>query len=57
MKNMDERFSFKNFLSKLWKSFEKTGSISAFLLYNELKKKNEKNREIKVKKADIDNNQ
>lgn len=55
MKDMDERFDFKKFLTELWKSFEKTGSISAFLLYNELKKKNEKNKEIKVKKADANN--
>ncbi len=54
-KEMQEKFNFKNFLTELWKSFEKTGSISAFLLYNELKKKNEKITEIKVKKADVDN--
>lgn len=55
MKDVNERFEFKNFLIKLWKSFEQTGSISAFLLYNELKKKNEKNKEIKIKKAEVNN--
>lgn len=55
MKDMNNRFDFKKFLTDLWRSFEKTGSISAFLLYNELKKKNEKNKDLKVKKADIDN--
>lgn len=37
-------------VKKLWQSFEKTGSISAFLIYNEIRKKEEKAVEIKVKK-------
>lgn len=55
MKDMENNNKFQNFLSELWKSFEKTGSISAFLLYNDLKKKIKKNKEIKVKKADANN--
>ncbi len=37
-------------VKKFWQSFEKTGSIAAFLIYNEIRKKEEKEREIKVKK-------
>ncbi|MCX8092609.1 MAG: YqzL family protein [Candidatus Goldbacteria bacterium] len=54
-KEMHEKFDFNKFLIELWKSFEKTGSISAFLLYNELKKKNERSREVKIRKADAKN--
>ncbi|MBP7791721.1 MAG: YqzL family protein [Candidatus Goldbacteria bacterium] len=55
MKDMDEKFNYDKFLTELWKSFEKTGSISAFLLYNDLRKKNGKDKEIRIKKADIEN--
>ena len=37
-------------VKQLWQTFEKTGSISAFLLYNEIKKREEQAKEIKVKK-------
>ena len=44
----------KDYLKELWLAFEKTGSIGAYLLYNEIKKKAEKARKIRDKKVDVE---
>ena len=35
---------------ELWEIFEKTGSIAAYLLYQDVKKKNTAKRTVKTKK-------
>lgn len=37
------------YLKELWKAFEKTGSIGAYLLYNDLRKKAEKQGTVREK--------
>ncbi len=39
------------YLKELWHAFEKTGSISAYLLYNEMREKSGKSLKSKEKKA------
>lgn len=39
---MEKRQDLKEYLRELWQAFEKTGSIGAFLLYNDLREKSEK---------------
>ncbi len=40
----------RQYVKELWSIFEKTGSIGAFLLYNETRKKPERTRTTKEKK-------
>jgi len=40
----------KEYLKELWFTFEKTGSIGAYLLYNDVKKRSKKTKRIKIKK-------
>gem|GEM_PF-4378456 len=40
----------RQYVKELWSIFEKTGSIGAFLLYNETRKKPEKPRSVREKK-------
>jgi hypothetical protein len=40
----------KEYLRELWQAFEKTGSIGAFLLYNDLRKKAEKDGRVREKR-------
>ena len=39
---MEKSTDLKEYLLELWHAFEKTGSIGAFLLYNDLREKSEK---------------
>ena len=45
-----EKTKTKGYLKELWVTFEKTGSIGAYLLYNDIRKRNVKTKRIKVKK-------
>ena len=45
-----EKTKNKGYLKELWVTFEKTGSIGAYLLYNDVKKSKGKVKQVKVKK-------
>ncbi|MFP4465812.1 MAG: hypothetical protein ACLFP1_02040 [Candidatus Goldiibacteriota bacterium] len=38
----------KDYLKELWEAFEKTGSIGAYILYADAKKRTAKNKKIKA---------
>jgi hypothetical protein len=47
MENMEEKKESGNYVKELWSTFEKTGSIGAYLLYNTVRDKSEKTRKTK----------
>jgi hypothetical protein len=50
MENMEEKKDASgNYVNALWATFEKTGSIGAYLLYNVVKDKGEKKRKTMEK--------
>jgi len=48
---METQKDMNEYLKELWHAFEKTGSISAYLLYNEMREKSRKPQKTKEKKA------
>lgn len=50
---MEKQENTRDYLRELWLAFEKTGSIGAYLLYADIKKKAEKAGRIRDKKADV----
>jgi hypothetical protein len=47
---MEKHKDLKGYLRELWLAFEKTGSIGAYLLYNDLRKNAEKAGRIREKR-------
>jgi hypothetical protein len=50
---MEKQENTSDYLKELWLAFEKTGSIGAYLLYNDIKKKAQKAGRIRDKKVDV----
>jgi hypothetical protein len=46
---MENHKDLKEYLTELWHAFEKTGSIGAYLLYNDLRKKAENTGRVREK--------
>jgi hypothetical protein len=47
---MEKHQNLKDYLRELWQAFEKTGSIGAYLLYNDLRQKHEKDGNVREKR-------
>ena len=47
---MQQTTNVKDCSKEVWELFEKTGSVAAYLLYNEINRKKAKKKEIRVKK-------
>jgi hypothetical protein len=50
---MEKQENISDYLKELWHAFEKTGSIGAYLLYNDIKKKAEKAGRTRDKQVDV----
>jgi hypothetical protein len=46
---MEKHLNLNDYLRELWQAFEKTGSIGAYLLYNDLREKSEKQGRVREK--------
>ncbi len=45
-----QRKKIKPYLKEFWEAFEKTGSIGAYLLYNDMRKRIRKSGNVRIKK-------